>query len=375
MSRRSVATPLIWLAGVGWDETAGTDRRIVTALGRSRDVVWVDPPNRRTSWRRWLTQRAPEPHEGVDRIAVPATIGVTRWPFRLVSAWLRTAATRRAMSRVPQAVIVMANPLASLPRNARQARVLYVTDDWVAGAPLMGVSTRLVERTLRRNAQRADVVVVVSPALLDLVPARIGSRPRIELILPNGAPPVTEGPLAARQPIAGLVGQINERIDLGILEAIVAAGIPLRIVGPETMRDPSQRERLAALRAHPLVEWRGPVPVGEVPSHLREIAVGLTPYALSSFNRASSPLKTLEYLASGVPVVSSDLPAATWLGSADVAIAADAAAFVRAAQRFIEERADDVAERRRRDFARRHGWDMRAAELLAVLDRAGGAPR
>src|SRR5258708_23401667 len=41
--------------------------------------------------------------------------------------------------------------------------------------------------------------------------------------------------------------------------------------------------------------------------------VGITPYRDTPFNRASFPLKTLEYLGAGLPVVSADLPAARWL--------------------------------------------------------------
>ena len=63
----------------------------------------------------------------------------------------------------------------------------------------------------------------------------------------------------------------------------------------------------------------------ELPSYLRVIDVGLTPYSQSDFNRASFPLKTLEYLAAGRPVVASDLPANRWLDTSHVSIAADAA--------------------------------------------------
>jgi hypothetical protein len=42
--------------------------------------------------------------------------------------------------------------------------------------------------------------------------------------------------------------------------------------------------------------------------------VGLTPYADTPFNQASFPLKTLEYLSAGLPVVSTDLPGALAAG-------------------------------------------------------------
>lgn len=366
--------PLIWFAGVGWDETMGTDRRIVEEVAREREVVWVDPPHRR-AWPGWWRGGSPavQRTESITRIRVPATIGVTRWPTRAVSSLLQWQAGRRAHRIVPGAAVVVSHPLARLPRARGVTRVLYLTDDWIAGAPLMGFSERAVRRTLRSNARRADVIVVVSPPLLDLVRAE-GAAPRAEIVLPNGAPPVDVlAEPGAREPVAGLIGQLNERLDLALLEAVVDAGIRLRIVGPDVVRDRQTKMRLAVLLSHPLVDWVGPVPPDELAGHWARIAVGLTPYLPTRFNLASSPLKTLEYLAAGLPVVSSDLPAAAWLGFDDVAIAPDAAAFVERAQAFLATRDDRARAQERMAFARRHGWDVRASQLLAAIDSARSA--
>lgn len=366
--------PLVWFAGVGWDETMGTDRRIVEEVAQTREVVWVDPPNRR-AWPGWWRGGPPAVQRtgSITRIRVPATVGVTRWPTSAVSSLLRWQAGRRARRIVPGAAVVVSHPLTLLPRSREATRVLYVTDDWVAGAPLMGLSERTVRRTLRRNARRADVVVVVSPPLLDLVRVE-GAAPRVEIVLPNGAPPVDAlAEPGAREPVAGLIGQLNERLDLSLLEAVVDAGIRLRIVGPDVVRDPQTRTRLAALLSHPLVDGFGPVPPDRLAGHWASIAVGLTPYLPTRFNRASSPLKTLEYLAAGLPVVSSDLPAAAWLGFEDVAIAEDAAAFVERVQAFLATRDDRARAHERMAFARRHGWDVRASQLLDAVDSARSA--
>ena len=46
----------------------------------------------------------------------------------------------------------------------------------------------------------------------------------------------------------------------------------------------------------------------------------MTPYAESPFNRASFPLKTLEYLAAGLGVVSTDMPSARWLNTSLISL-------------------------------------------------------
>ena len=109
----------------------------------------------------------------------------------------------------------------------------------------------------------------------------------------------------------GLVGQLTERIDVRLLEAVADAGFSLLLVGPYDPR--WEPERFAALIARPNVRYTGRVPASEVPSYLAAMDVGLTPYADTPFNQASFPLKTLEYFGAGLPVVSTDLPGSRWL--------------------------------------------------------------
>ena len=77
--------------------------------------------------------------------------------------------------------------------------------------------------------------------------------------------------------------------------------------------DSAPPQRFAALTARPNVSYAGRVPQEAVPSYLAAADIGITPYTASPFNRASFPLKTLEYLGAGLPVVSTDLPGARWL--------------------------------------------------------------
>jgi teichuronic acid biosynthesis glycosyltransferase TuaH len=95
--------------------------------------------------------------------------------------------------------------------------------------------------------------------------------------------------------------------------------------------------------------------------------VGLVPYTLSEFNRASFPLKTLEYLAAGLPVVSTNLPATRWLDTPLATIADDHATFV-AAVRAAATIPSSADERQR--FAAAHSWESRAADYLKLVTTA-----
>ena len=133
---------------------------------------------------------------------------------------------------------------------------------------------------------------------------------------------------------------------------------------------------LAALAARPNVRYVGAVTTEQLGGHLATMDVGLTPYRESAFNRASFPLKTLEYLAAGIPAVSTVLPAAQWLRedlrragerTPDelLTVGTGAAEFAAAARRLAV--APPMADRCRA-FAARHTWDRRAAAFATLLD-------
>jgi len=123
------------------------------------------------------------------------------------------------------------------------------------------------------------------------------------------------------------------------------------------------------------VTWVGPKPFGALPGYLRVIDVGLVPYRNSAFNRGSFPLKTLEYLAAGRGVVGTGLPATRWLGTDLVRIADQPAAFADAVEREAARPRTAALAATRREFAARHSWARRAADIHAAIEaRCGSMP-
>lgn len=367
------AQPVVWLAGVTWDAVPGTDRRLVEALAEQGPVIWVDAPAR-GHWRGWWSRSEPAVSEvapGIRRVRTPALPGFSRFPVRMVTGLIQRATVRRNLATAPSMVIV-ANPVTRFPGRVSGTRVLFITDDWIAGAGLMGYSQRWLRGIVESNVRAAGAVAAVTPALLRAMIALVPDSDAVAAVVPNGAPVVSRPEGIARQPVAGVVGQLNERLDLSMLEAVSDAGVRLRLIGPRTEHDPDFAKRLDALVAREGVEWVGPVAPEALPAHLAVLGVGLTPYADSAFNRASFPLKTLEYLAAGLPVVSTDLPASRWLGEDQMTIAGDAAAFVAATKDALHavENGTETAQTidARIDFAAAHGWDRRAAQIRALAE-------
>lgn len=251
-------------------------------------------------------------------------------------------------------------------------RLLFGTDDYVAGAALMGQSRRAVTRDEARALNRADVVAAITPALA----RRWESIADREVhVIPNGvdvdhyagvdAVRGTAADLGLSPPVAGFIGHLNGRIDIALLEAIAAGGISLLLVGPRHASfAPGRFERLIA---DPRVRWVGSQPYGALPDYLHLMDVGITPYVNDTFNRASFPLKTLEYLAAGRPVVATPLPATLDLDTSLIHVAGDPASFVAACRQAARDSRQPRLRALRREFAAANSWQARSDDILALI--------
>ncbi|WP_242904260.1 glycosyltransferase [Actinomadura terrae] len=384
---------IVYFAGTPYDGVAGTDRQLAERLGDLHPVLYVDPPVslltpllrphlasafRGTSLRREAN--------GVWRIRPRVLPAMYRPGMHHVTAALVRRAARRTARRLARRVgdttgggvagVVVATHSDLLDAVKGVRRVLYVTDDLVAGSDLIGLPRRRIAAARDGMAARADAVAVVSPLLRD----QFQERGVAVTLVPNGCAPeayagIEDVPWPADvprfdRPAVGFAGHINARIDLGLLEAIADAGHPLVLVGPH---DPGHHPvRFRALVARPNVCWAGRRSFAELPAYLRTIRVGLTPYLLDDFNRASFPIKTLDYLAAGRAVVSTDLPATRWLrdfpgGRELIRSESTPRGFLRAVEEELA--AEPVPEllARRRAFAAGHDWGGRARQLARLV--------
>lgn len=103
------------------------------------------------------------------------------------------------------------------------------------------------------------------------------------------------------------VGPLKEqRINLALLHAvaIAAPNFNLILVGPAGDEVPAV-DRLLSL---PNVTWLGARRPEDIPGIMKLMDVGLIPYQPTGFNAGAFPLKFLEYMAAGLPVVGCGAP-------------------------------------------------------------------
>jgi glycosyltransferase involved in cell wall biosynthesis len=164
------------------------------------------------------------------------------------------------------------------------------------------------------------------------------------------------------RPVAGYVGVIDERLDLDLLAGLAAelSDWELRIVGPVAKIEPED------LPSAPNLVYPGKAAYEDLPQVMAGFDVALMPFALNEATRSISPTKTLEYLAAGLPVVSTRVPDVVADYTGTVHLADDAAQFAAGCRKVID---DSRAEReqRIRHIKHRQEWDTIAAAIDELI--------
>ncbi|MFN7914305.1 MAG: glycosyltransferase family 1 protein [Vicinamibacterales bacterium] len=108
---------------------------------------------------------------------------------------------------------------------------------------------------------------------------------------------------AIAHPRIGFFGVIDERMDYDLLAAVAAArpDWQLILIGPIAKVDPAALPRAANLH------YLGPKSYSVLPDYIGHWDVAMLPFALNDATRFISPTKTPEYLAGGLPVVSTPI--------------------------------------------------------------------
>jgi glycosyltransferase involved in cell wall biosynthesis len=294
---------------------------------------------------------------------------------RLLPALVRRAALKLGLRRpilwgyVPQAEALIDTLDPSL-------LVYHCVDDISAHALIDSDSFLAAER---RFAGRADLVLASAPKLAQrmrtlshnvLYAPNVADTDLFAMALEPGEPDSDMARLPApRLAFTGAISAIKLDIDLLLALARSHREWSLALVGPVGLGDP--RADVSALAAEPNVHLLGARAYEQLPAVLRAADVGLIPYARNELTSSIFPMKVYEYLAAGLPVVATALPALDEVS--DVTAADDEASFVAAVER---ELADDTPDRRaaRSRRAREHSWQARLREISDAIEALSRRP-
>ncbi len=296
---------------------------------------------------------------------------------RALNRWLLRFQARRAVRKLG-----MRNPIlwAYVPQAEALLDVLdpalvvyHCVDDVAAQKGVDAESFRAAEQ---RFARRADLVLASAPALAErmrtlsgnvLYAPNVADTPTFATALDPG--PVDPAVEALPQPRLVFQGAIvATKLDVGLL----AEAARLRpewsfvLVGPSGAGDPGGD--ISALEAAPNTHFLGPRPADGLPQVLRGADVGLIPYAINDLTRSVFPMKVYEYLAAGLPVLATPLPALEGVAAIDTV--ADAPELVAAAERELAADSPELRRQRSADAAA-HSWEARIEEIEQALGPEG----
>ena len=289
---------IVVLSHLRWDFVYQRPQHLLGRAARRHRVLFVEEPVPGAQFR---LEREPRSETlTVVRPVVPeetppddAERAIRDALTELVEGWRRS-------SLVAWHYSAMAEPLSS-----RLDADLVVFDCMDELSAFRGAPPELVERE-RALMARADIVFTGGHSLWE---AKRTLHPRVH-VFPSSVDREHFHRARAEQPepmaLAGIgrprlayAGVIDERLDLGLLAALAEADIgEVVLIGPVAKIDPDDVPTAANI--HQL----GMQPYDELPALFSHVDVGLMPFALNESTRFLSPTKTPEYLAAGLPVVS-----------------------------------------------------------------------
>lgn len=184
--------------------------------------------------------------------------------------------------------------------------------------------------------------------------------------------PIPEDITDIQGPVIGFVGAVSDyKVNLEWVQHAADAHPDWTIVliGPVGEADPTTR--LGRLKNTPNVRVLGHRDYQVLPDYARAFDVAVIPYRINEYTESVFPIKFFEFLGTGKPVVTSNLPSIMRYAQY-VQVATDADGFVRACEAALADPERGRDERLR--IARENSWPKRIGELLGLIGQKLGYP-
>lgn len=377
-------------AGNDWGRHPSSLTHIFKIIARTEPVIWINSIGQRSPrlarkdflrlWgkgRNILFRPVYVPEDGEAGAAAPSAVIEPKvlpyhqyhWVRRLNSAILAHQLAPFLQKWRGQAVdfiFVTSNPGAVdvIGRLEKKLSIYYCMDEY---AEMGAVDPKMIRTCEPLMLEAVDCTFATS---LNLCQSKT-SRRYETLHLPQGVDfahfqDIGACPEPLRRlprPIIGLQGIIGEWTDLTLLEKVLQSFPEASVVTLGRCE-----VNLERLRRYPNFHAFDAVPYAQLPAWAGRFDIGLISYVKSDHIKNANPLKLLEYLAMGQPVVSTDLPELA-LHRDYLYIAADYATYLSHVQGLVQRYPFPQAERERlKAYAAKHTWERRAARFLEVCD-------
>lgn len=391
-------TGFVWFAAQDWwyHNRAHSDFQLMQEVARTRPVLLVNSlglrlptPGRSTNAGRRIVRklrsmaklvRRPVPGLPNYHVMTPIMLpaygdgALARLNALAIRLQVRLVATAIGVGRAPTIAVTI--PTAwPVVRRMRRSALLFNRSDRHSEFP--EADQRLIAGLEDALLREADRVLYVSHQLMAEDAPVVGDRAAFldhgvdleHFTLTDDAPARPEPELAdIPHPVVGFFGGLDDYVVDMDLIAETARAIPeasLVLVGDATCP-------MDELEALPNVHWLGYQPYERIPALGRNFDVALMPWLDNDWIRYANPIKLKEYLALGLPVVSTDYPEVHH-GTGHVSVARDRAEFAELVRRHLADPGDAGARHARRASVLGATWRARAGQLLEIAADAGRA--
>lgn len=315
-----------------WTGDPLSKTHLMRLLARDNRILWVNSISYRTPQfraaydrsRMWKKLKAAlQPiREAEKNLFVLNPLVIPAWgreSIRSLNARLLAWQVRRAMKllRFHSPLNWIFNPAAGIiaGRLGEREIIYYCVDEYTA---FTGVNTNALLNVEAELLRKANLVIVSAEKLQQKKQSPSGPT----LLVRHGVDyshfrtaldpetPVAPELKGLPRPVIGYFGLIaDDWVDIPLL-LHVARSFPngtLVLVGKSTMD-------VSALAREPNVKLTGRMPYASLPGFCKDFDVALIPFPISPVTLHANPLKAREYLAAGLPVVSTAIPEVEVLG-------------------------------------------------------------
>lgn len=314
--------------GEDWGGLPSSTQHLVKHLANDRKVLWVNSIGLRRPRANWYDMKrivlkvlrcafptfvksASDSTLQNIHIVNPMAIPVPKTKIeRVLSAFLLKKQLHKHIEKLNQPILWTSLPtVVDLIGQLNESAVVYYCGDDFSG--LAGVDHADVSQYEQQLIEKSDLIITASKQLSGKFP----TRKSIELLhgvdVELFSQPVKRAddlPLNGK-PIAGFYGSLSDWLDIKLLSGVIAA-MPhwdFVFIGRESAD-------VAEIKQYPNTHFLGEKAHNQLPRYSQHWQVSLLPFIKNAQIQSCNPLKLMEYLAVGQPIISTSFPAADIYG-------------------------------------------------------------
>jgi len=380
---------IIYFGPGKWDGMWRNRHQLMSRFARKNKVMYVEPVVSLSKLRRgdyswsdfWQAVKRKRVTKTKENVFIYHSLPYVpisgRFPVDKITWWIWNLLFRSTLKKLD-----FSNPIIWLSRlemsyfigNFDEKMVIYhVVDEYLAYPGVTEEDRERLEHSEKQLLKKADMVIVVSEKLKKskgvhnentfLVKNGVDYESYNKALLSNDLLPDDIDRLP--RPIIGYSGLISQRLDLDLIENIASTYTEWSVVLIGMVNDKGCESIMNRLQQMENVHFLGVKNITQVPYYVKGFNVGIIPYKINEETENLSALKLYDFLAIGMPIVTTDFPAVTEFKNV-VRVADSKENFtVHIENVLIEDDENLITERR--SIASQNTWEQRVVQLSRLI--------